>query len=197
MPPDLKPGPAHHDAPAEPQEGLHPSGAGTPGPAKPEIRDKLPAERIAEMRALVERTAWSYKRIGQELGIAPATVWRYATQGQWRRPPGAAGGIERNRARTAETLWKLTARQAEALEETEGALTRDALEPLSSLTRMLGTLTPKNAPPAPEEDPPPQKPPRSIHELRDELAAHLERIDREEGMYWERFDWNFNHGGGI
>lgn len=156
------------------------------------------------MRALVERTAWSYRRIGQELGIAPATVWRYATQEQWQRPPGAAAGtVARNRARTTETLWKLTARQAEALEDTPGALTRDALEPLTSLTRMLGTLTPRAAPAASDEDDGKDpyvyadRPPRSLNELRDELAAHLARIEQEEGPHWERFDWFFKDGEGI
>jgi predicted transcriptional regulator len=152
------------------------------------------------MRALVERTAWSYRRIGAELGIAPATVWRYAVDGQWQRPPGAAlpARIARHRDKTTEKLWKLAARHASALEEQDPEVTRQSLQPLASLTRALGTLSPKpGAGPAPEEELRPEKPPRSLNELRDELVAHLERIDREEGMYWERFDWNFKDGGGI
>lgn len=151
------------------------------------------------MRALVEGSTWSYRRIGAELGVAPATVWRYAVDGQWLRPPGAAlpARIARHRDKTTEKLWKLAARHAAALEEQDPEATRQSLQPLASLTRALGTLSPKPGPgPAPEE-PHPGKPPRSIHELRDELAAHLERIDREEAEWWDRHAWHFEHGGGI
>jgi hypothetical protein len=53
--------------------------------------------------------------------------------------------------------------------------------------------------PNPEPDPyaEPPKPRRSLHELRAELAAHLERIQREEGYGWEVREWWFESGGGI
>ncbi len=178
-----------------------PSGPdGIASPSGSEAGARLPAARIAEMRALVEGSTWSYRRIGAELGVAPATVWRYAADGQWRRPPGAAlpARIARHRDKTTEKLWKLAARHASALEEQDPEVTRQSLQPLASLTRALGTLSPKpGSGPAPEEEIPPEKPARSIHELRDELAAHLARIDREEAEWWDRHAWHFEHGAGI
>ncbi|RDI58058.1 hypothetical protein DES45_106372 [Microvirga subterranea] len=171
-----------------------------PSPAEGETGGRLPPERIAEMRALVEGSTLSYRRIGAELGLAAATVWRYAADGQWRRPPdaGRQGRIARHRDKTTEKLWKLAARHAATLEEQDPEVTRQSLQPLASLTRALGTLSPKPGPgPAPEEEPPPERPPRSIHELRDELAAHLARIDREEAEWWDRHAWHFEHGAGI
>ncbi len=41
------------------------------------------------------------------------------------------------------------------------------------------------------------QPRRSLHELRDELVAHLERIEREEKEYDERYRWTFENGAGI
>jgi len=41
------------------------------------------------------------------------------------------------------------------------------------------------------------KPRRSLHEMRDELVAHLERIEREERDYDERWGRMFENGGGI
>ncbi|MGO4573465.1 hypothetical protein [Microvirga sp. 2TAF3] len=170
--------------------------------SNPASREKLTPARIAEMRGLVEGTTRSYKRIGAELGISASTVSRYATQGEWRRPPGAAlpARIARQRDKVTEKLWKLTARHAKALEDQPIELIQDSLQPLASLTRALGGLS-KHVPvaPAAEDHYPDEdaRPPRSIHELRDELAAHLERIEREEGEGWSRFDWWFEHGGGI
>ena len=41
------------------------------------------------------------------------------------------------------------------------------------------------------------QPRRSLSELRDELVAHLERIEREEGKHWDIREWWFENGGGI
>jgi len=175
-----------------------------PSPDEPDhsefgMRGKLPPARIAQMRELVEHTIRPYKRIGAELGVSASTVSRYATEGGWRRPPGAAlpARIARHRDKTTEKLWKLTARHAASLEEQDPELTRRSLQPLASLTRALGAITPKAVAPAPEEDIAPEKPRRTLNELYAELVGHLERIDREEGEYWERFDWFFKDGGGI
>ncbi|MFC4175416.1 hypothetical protein ACFOYU_25655 [Microvirga sp. GCM10011540] len=168
----------------------------------PELREKLSPARVTQLRELVEGTTKSYKRIGAELGVSPSTISRYATDGEWRRPPGAAlpARIARHRDKTTEKLWKLTARHVEALEEQDVELTRRSLQPLASLTRALGALTPAKIPAAPLEpghDASPEKPTRTIHELRDELAAHLERIEREEAEYWDRHAWHFENGAGI
>lgn len=167
-------------------------------PTKPEFRERLPAESVARMRELVEGTAWSYRRIGAELGVAASTVSRYAADHGWRRPAGAAPArIARERDRAAESLWRLAARQAETLEEQDRALSRDALEPLASLTRALGTLTPKFPPAGIAEELAPEKPPRSLNELHAELEAHLRRIEREEAEWWDRHAWHFENGAGI
>jgi hypothetical protein len=74
-----------------------------------------------------------------------------------------------------------------------------SLQPLARLARTLGEID-RNDPRAalPEGGPVREEPlGRSIHELRDELAAHLERIDREEGHGWEVREWWFSDGGGI
>jgi len=50
---------------------------------------------------------------------------------------------------------------------------------------------------APEYEIDPPQPRRSLHELRDELQAHLDRIMKEEGYGWEVREWWFEGGGGI
>jgi len=196
---------------------------GAPGATKASaaspIREKLPLERIALMRDWVECTTRSFKRIGQELGVSASTVSRYATEGGWQRPPGAAvpariananpDPIRRRnpappvsgerRERIAQKLWRLAERHAEALEDQPIAQAQRALQPLARLTRTLGEMDKHVRPPSPEPDPyaEPPKPRRSLHELRDELAAHLERIQREEGYGWEVREWWFESGGGI
>lgn len=166
-------------------------------------REKLTAARIAAMRDLVEGTSRSYKRIGEEIGVAAATVSRYAVQEGWRRPPGAAVPARTGspRERVTKKLWKLTERHAEALEDQPIELAQRSLQPLARLTRVLGDIDKHNPPPAPirdEHGPVPEEPPgRSIHELRDELAAHLERIMQEEGYGWEVREWWFQDGAGI
>jgi len=62
-----------------------------PGPSAPSnLRDKLTPERIAELREWVEGSTLSFKRIGETLGVSASTLSRYAAQGGWRRPSGAA-----------------------------------------------------------------------------------------------------------
>jgi predicted transcriptional regulator len=176
---------------------------GTPPETSPEPREKLTAIRVVEMRDLVEGTSRSYKSIGAELGVSASTVSRYAVAGGWRRPPGAAlpARIARQRDKVTEKLWKLTARHVETLKEQSFELTQRSLQPLASLTRVLGDLSPQAAS-ASEPEPDDLyvhggRPTRTIHELRDELAAHLARVEREEGEHWERFDWFFRDGAGI
>ncbi|NBJ11263.1 hypothetical protein [Microvirga arsenatis] len=41
------------------------------------------------------------------------------------------------------------------------------------------------------------QPRRSLAELHDELAAHVERIEREEQEYEERYRWTSENGAGI
>jgi len=188
-------------------------------PAVSPIRDKLTPERIALMRDWVECTTRSYKRIGQTLGVSASTISRYAAEGGWQRPPGAAVPAriakpnpdpmrprkpERppagdRRERIAQKLWSLAERHAEALEDQPIALAQRSIQPLARLTRVLGDMDKHTRPPLPEPDPyaEPEKPRRSLHELRDELAAHLERIQREEGYGWEVREWWFENGGGI
>jgi AcrR family transcriptional regulator len=153
------------------------------------------------MRDLVEGTTRSYKRIAAEVGVSASTVSRYATDGGWRRPPGAAlpARIARQRDKVTERLWSLTAQHAKALKAQPLEQARRSLQPLASLTRALGGLDkhPSRLPMADEMDPDPPRPTRTINELRDELAAHLARIEKEEGEFWDRFDWFFRDGEGI
>ncbi|MFC1456814.1 hypothetical protein ACETIH_08815 [Microvirga arabica] len=187
-----------------------------PAPANP--RDKLPPERIAELREWVEGSTLPFKRIGVALCVSASTLSRYAAQGGWRRPPGAAAAArlvrlnpEPERRRKAprpvtgerrqeltEKLWRLAERHAEELEDQPIAVAGRALQPLARLTRTLGEMDMHAHPPLPpgqyEID---NQPRRSLHELRDELAAHLERIEREEKEYDERYRWTFENGAGI
>jgi transposase len=197
----------------------------TPAPPNPDqpapssIRDKLPPERVALMRDWVECTTRSFKSIGQELGVSASTISRYAAEGGWQRPPGAAQpsrparpnpAPERRRnpvrpptgeqrERITQKLWRLAERHAEELEDQPVEVAHRALQPLARLTRTLGEMDrharPPQAPHDYEIDAP--KPRRSLSELRDELVAHLERIEREEGRHWDIREWWFNHGEGI
>ncbi|MCG7392305.1 hypothetical protein MHY87_05245 [Microvirga sp. ACRRW] len=157
------------------------------------------------MRELVEGTTWPYKRIAGEIGVSITTISRYVTQEGWRRPPGAAVPARTGsyRERVTQKLWRLTERHADALEDMPVELTQRSLQPLARLTRVLGDIEKHNPPPAPQpqrmesaydEDEPP---PRTLHELRDELQAHLDRIMEEEGYGWEVREWWFESGGGI
>jgi len=195
----------------------------SPAPSAPapssNVRDKLSPERVAELREWVEGSTLSLKRIGQALGVSASTLSRYAAQGGWRRPPGAAAAarIERpipeperrrraprpvtgeRRQEITEKLWRLAERHAEELESQPIERAHRALQPLARLTRTLGEMDKHAHPPLPpseyEIDAP--KPRRSLAELRDELAAHLERIEREEGLHWDVREWWFEDGGGI
>jgi hypothetical protein len=91
------------------------------------------------MREFVEGSCRSYKRIGEELGIATATVSRYAAENGWRRPPGAPlpARIGEQRERVTQKLWALTERHAEALETQPLELAQRSLQPLARLTRTL------------------------------------------------------------
>ncbi|WP_243372738.1 hypothetical protein [Microvirga solisilvae] len=166
-------------------------------------REKLTHDRIAAMRNLVEGTTRSYKRIAEEIGVSIATVSRYTAQEGWRRPPGAAAPARtaNQRERVTQKLWRLTERHADALEDMPVELAQRSLQPLARLTRVLGDMDKHNPPPEPQrtefaydEDEPP---PRTLHELRDELQAHLDRIMEEEGYGWEVKEWWFESGGGI
>ncbi|MBO1904472.1 hypothetical protein KHP60_06415 [Microvirga sp. 3-52] len=178
---------------------------------------------IEAMRKLVERTRWSCRHIGAELGISAATVSRYIRQEGWQRPTGplpsdpapadpassgasaaGPGGAlpEHRRGRIMDKLWQLAERHAEVLEAQPIALAQHSAQPLARLTRVLGEIEKHTraaaAVPAAHDyaiDAP--KPRRTLHELRDELAAHLERIQREEGYGWEVREWWLSHGGGI
>jgi|GEM_PF-5481814 len=195
---------------------LSPPNPDQPAPAC--IREKLSPERIALMRDWVECTTKSFKRIGRELGVSASTISRYAAEGEWKRPPGAAlpsrpvrpnPDPERRRnpvppvtgeqrERIAQKLWRLAERQAEELEHQPIAVAGRALQPLARLTRTLGEMDKHARPPlAPGEYEIDNQPRRSLHELRDELAAHLERIEREEKEYEERYYWTFENGAGI
>jgi hypothetical protein len=162
------------------------------------IRERLSPDCIARMRDLVEGSCRSYKRIGEELGIATATVSRYAAEGGWQRPPGAPlpARIGEQRERVTQKLWALTERHAEALEAQPLELAQRSLQPLARLTRTLGEMDKHIRPPLAAPDGAP-KPRRTLNELRDELVAHLERINREEGYGWDVREWWFKDGGGI
>src|SRR5689334_2420953 len=69
-----------------------PSSPVPPGPdhaSSSGFRQKLSPERIALLREWVECTTRPLRKIGQELGISPATISRYAKEGGWKRPAAA------------------------------------------------------------------------------------------------------------
>jgi hypothetical protein len=109
----------------------------------------------------------------------------------------------RRREQIVDRLWTLAERHAEILETQPIERAERSLQPLARLTRTLGEIDKHARPPLPAHeyendyaiDAP--KPRRTLHELRDELAAHLERINREEGYGWDVREWWFNDGGGI
>ncbi len=183
--------------------GQNPASASSDAAArKPgRLRDKLNPEQVTRMRELVEGTDWPYRRIGGELGLSIATVSRYVAEGGWQRPPAqtpSPAASARSRQRIAEKLWRLAERQAEELEHQPLAVAGRALQPLARLTRTLGEMDKHAHPPlAPGEYEIDNQPRRSLHELRDELVAHLERIEREEKEYDERYRWTFENGAGI
>jgi transposase len=182
-------------------------------------REKLSSERVTEMRLMVEGSTLSFRRIAQALGLSAATVSRYARLEGWQRPAGPLPAPEpdppppapslpsarrdtppaRRREQIVDRLWTLAERHAEILETQPIERAERSLQPLARLTRTLGEMDKHIRPPlAPDEyaiDAP--KPRRTIHELRDELVAHLERIQREEGYGWEVREWWFEGGGGI
>lgn len=189
-------------------------------------REKLPPERVAEMRGMVEGSTLSLRQIARTLGLWPGTVSRYARQEGWQRPAGSLAALEpdapspaappppsrpaprdtppaRRREQIVDRLWTLAERHAEILETQPIERAERSLQPLARLTRTLGEMDKHVRPPLPAHeyekdyaiDAP--KPRRNLHELRDELAAHLERIQREEGYGWEVREWWFSHGGGI
>lgn len=187
-------------------------------------RDKLTPEQVAEMRARVEGSALSFRQIAQALGLSATTVSRYARQEGWRRPadsaapdrpetpnpvsssPAPPGRSARRDAPPADRrdqivdrLWTLAERHAEVLETQPIERAERSLQPLARLTRTLGEMDKHIRPPLAAHDDPidTPKPRRTLNELRDELAAHLERINREEGYGWEVREWWFKDGGGI
>ena len=84
-----------------------------PAPGPRSIRDKLTDERVEELREWVEGSHLSYRRIGEALGVSPATISRYAVQEGWRRPAAALPvGPGSRRERLTEKLWRLTERHA-------------------------------------------------------------------------------------
>jgi hypothetical protein len=157
-------------SPASPAPKSEPSSNAEPpsGSAGPKaFQGKLTAARLEELREWVEGSNLSYKRIGEAMGVSPATISRYATQEGWQRPPGAPlpsrMGLQRERVR--EKLWRLTERHAAALEDQPIEVAQRSLQPLARLTRILGDLE-KHAPPprpvqAPSRPPPPTTPGRA------------------------------------
>ena len=186
-------------SPASPAPSRKPAG-GSAGSRS--IRDKLTNDRVEELREWVEGSHLSYRRIGEALGVSQATISRYAIQEGWRRPAVAMlpVGPGSRRERLTEKLWRLTERHAQALEDQPLEAAARSLDPLARLTRILGDME-KHAPPPPPPEPPlasdDPRTARTIHELRDELAAHLERITAEEGYGWEERSWWFEDGGGF
>ncbi|MFL5205257.1 MAG: hypothetical protein ACJ8AR_05260 [Microvirga sp.] len=176
------------------------------------------------MRARVEGSTLSFRQIAQALGLSATTVSRYARQEGWRRPadsaapdrpetpnpvsssPAPPGRSARRAAPPADRreqivdrLWTLAERHAEVLETQPIERAERSLQPLARLTRTLGEMDKHIRPPLAAHDDPidTPKPRRTLNELRDELAAHLERINREEGYGWEVREWWFKDGGGI
>lgn len=168
---------------------------------------------------MVESTDLSFRQIAQALGLSTATITRYAKQEGWQRPAGAAASVDRatpspapaarsprrnapsshRREQIVDRLWTLAERHAEVLETQPIERAERSLQPLARLTRTLGEMDKHIRTPldAHEYDIDAPKPRRTIHELRDELAAHLERINREEGFGWDVREWWFSDGGGI
>jgi hypothetical protein len=103
------------------------------------------------------------------------------------------------REQIVDRLWTLAERHAEVLETQPIERAERSLQPLARLTRTLGEMDKHIRPPLAAHDDPidTPKPRRTLNELRDELAAHLERINREEGYGWEVREWWFKDGGGI
>jgi len=138
-------------------------------PVPSPIREKLPPERVALLREWVEGTTHSFRRIGKELGLSPSTISRYATEGGWQRPAGAAlpARIDRpnpdlarrrnpvealtgeQRQRISQKLWRLAERQAEALEDQPF---ERALPPLARLTRTLDEMDKHTRTPLPAHE---------------------------------------------
>jgi transposase len=188
-------------------------------PASEFHREKLSSERVTEMRHMVEGSTLSFRRIAQALGLSAATVSRYARLEGWQRPAGAPPAPEpdspppapslpsarretppaRRREQIVDRLWTLAERHAEILETQPIERAERSLQPLARLTRTLGEMDKHIRPPLAAHDDPidTPKPRRTLNELRDELAAHLERINREEGYGWEVREWWFKDGGGI
>ena len=183
--------PAPNAAPAPDAKPAEGSGGSRPP------RERLADACIEEMREWVEGSDLPYWRIAEAMGVSPATVSRYAVREGWRRPPGAGLPAGRRRDRLAQRLWRLTERHAQALEDQPIEVAGRSLQPLARLIRILGDMdkhAPLPEPPPASEDP---RQGRTIHELRDELVAHLERISNEFGYGWEESSWWFEHGGGI
>ncbi|HEV2566809.1 MAG TPA: hypothetical protein VGU19_17175 [Microvirga sp.] len=109
----------------------------------------------------------------------------------------------RRREQIVDRLWTLAERHAEILETQPIERAERSLQPLARLTRTLGEIDKHARPPLPTQEDEKEypidapKPRRTLQELRDELAAHLERINREEGYGWEVREWWFEGGGGI
>ncbi|MEE1654602.1 hypothetical protein VB618_00215 [Microvirga sp. CF3062] len=186
--------------------GQNPASASSDAAArKPGLRDKLNPEQVARMREMVEGTDWPYRRIAGELGLSIATVSRYVAVDGWQRPPAhgpsqapSPAATAQSRQRLTQKLWRLAERHAEELENQPIDRAQRALQPLARLTRTLGEMDKHAHPPlAPGQYEIDNQPRRSLHELRDELVAHLERIEREERDYDERYRWTFENGAGI
>jgi len=195
-----------------PSQPTSPAPSCSGGPAASCIREKLSPERIALMRDWVECTTHSFKRIGQQLGVAASTVSRYAAEGGWPRPAGsapppaimrpnpepsrhrrsAAPRASDRRGRIVDRLWTLAERHAAVLETQPIERAGRSLQPLARLTRTLGEMDKHILPPSPPGDtiPADDRPEgRSLTELRDALQAHLDRIMEEEGYGWEVQEW--------
>ena len=118
----------------------------------------------------MEGSNLSYKRIGEAMGVSPATISRYAAQEGWQRPPGAPlpsrMGLQRERVR--DKLWRLTERHATALEDQPIEVAQRSLQPLARLTRILGDLE-KHAPRRPVHTP---EPPLASDDPRDGRTNH-------------------------
>ncbi|MFL5135577.1 MAG: hypothetical protein ACJ8C6_13620, partial [Microvirga sp.] len=118
-------------------------------------------------------------------------------------PPGRSARRDAppadRRDQIVDRLWTLAERHAEVLETQPIERAERSLQPLARLTRTLGEMDKHIRPPLAAHDDPidTPKPRRTLNELRDELAAHLERINREEGYGWEVREWWFKDGGGI
>ena len=145
-----------------------PPGSGKTGSP---IREKPRPEQIAQLRDWVEGTTRPFKHIGQKLGISASTVSRYAKDGDWKRPDGAAPPSRialpqpgtQAPARTepppdaddpsdrceriTEKLWRLAERHAEELEDQPIARAGRSLQPLARY-RTLGEIDKHRSRPA-------------------------------------------------